>query len=186
MKIARRTIIILLLLTGVGFAARITGGFSISGGASTDSFSIPTFVDFDAPGGGSGNFTFTADLSGDFVGQFVAGDPGTILDLGTSPEANIANFITATSSPGPTTVEFRLDDFSYNGDGTFILGTGTGVLKMDGFDDTPAEIALASFSFPSGFGAGSNPFFATIVAVPEPSSAALLLCGFGLVLRRRR
>ena len=171
---------------GIAVAAKITGTFAVTGGLTTDDFGAPSFLDFDDPGGGGGDFTFTAEISGDFASVFAAGDPGAIVDLGTSPVSGVDPFLAATK--GGTFVQVSMTDFTYSGDGDFILGTGTGTLKMTGFEDTPAVISLAAIQLPIAFGfkAGEGPFFATIAAVPEPSTGMFLIGGCLLALRRRR
>jgi len=175
-------------------AASITGNLNMYGdfkplksdGSSTTDMSVAAKIDFLPAGGGTGSF-MTGEANGD-LSSFAHLSGGVIKDFTFNPFSSVGTFYTI--SNGDSTLSFDLTDLSIDMQtATFLDMSGTGMLHLAGFDDTPGtwnftgqrsgNNANATFSWSAGSAAEE---------VPEP--ATLLLAGAGLFavgfVRRRR
>ena len=171
-------------------AAAVIGSVNINGAVianpTSSDVSQATSLDFTATGspslGTPGSLSqYVGNLNS--VPLFCSGACGSIQDilsLVTGPLA-ISNFFVLTGAP----VSFDLANITMIDRSTagFLNVGATGTIRVTGYDPTPAI-----FSF-STQGSGLTTFSATTVAVPEPTTWAMMLLGFagiGLSLRRRR
>jgi hypothetical protein len=174
---------------GSATAAPITGNLNMYGDfqpmiglANTQNMALANKIDFKPTGGGTG--TFNTGSATDDLAIFASLTGGTIKDLTFNPFAPVNTFYAITS--GLMTLTFDLTGLNVvNQNSSFLTMSGTGLMHLAGYDDTPGTWNFsgqssngasprATFSWSAGVSAIDPP-----QEVPEPGSLALL--GLGLL-----
>ncbi len=170
-------------------AAPITGAFNMSGdfvkpmGATT--LGAATGIDFSPEGdGGEMEVDFVTPRS--VLSSVLAKDMvGAIKDLVFTPFSTVDDFYTISTVAGILSFDLLQIAVTQQND-TFLTLAGTGVMSLDGYEDTAGTWNLSVQSA----GAGSFVTFgwsASSAAVPEPGTLAMFGMGLaGLALARRR
>lgn len=189
-----------LALTTQANAQSVTGQISVNGSATpvgSTNMGSATGIDFVSAGspsgtispGTAGTLSFFGSGTGSFasLGSCFSANCGTIQDIlnfASFPSAGINSFLTLNTGVGGPAVSFDLSSLgtiTRNGDQLGL--TGSGFFNFTGLQRTAGIFSLTAQ------GNNVTSFSASVAAVPEPATWAMMLMGFGMVgaaMRYRR
>jgi hypothetical protein len=159
-------------------AATITGGISLSGGYTTDTGVLGTATAFT----GFTSVVVAAGPTGSYVGT--AGDAVVMFPFTFSPVTLPVSPLWLTT-PGGVDYWFNLTSMSVNTHNSAVLDiSGSGILHIDGFTDTPGTWVFTANSLSDTFSFSSS----NGTTVPDGGTTALLLgaalSALGLIRRK--